>query len=196
MRRRLLLVLGALAVVAVVVIGLSQAGSNEKPKNSAPSPAEVGRAFRGSPPVLAELHAQGNELLTGGGVNAVKDRIKALRGHPVVVNKWASWCGPCRYEFPFLQVLAVRYGRRVAFVGINADDNNGDARSFLKRFPVTYPSYSDPDLSIVRALGISEQANPSTLFLDRRGRMSFQHQGAYAHAKDFEADIRRYALGS
>jgi cytochrome c biogenesis protein CcmG/thiol:disulfide interchange protein DsbE len=193
--RRLWLVVGGVAVVAAVVIGLSQAGTNEKPVNRAPLAAEVTRAFRGSPAPLAALHAQANQLLTGGGLTAVKARIKALRGYPIVINKWASWCGPCRFEFPFLQVLAVRYGRRVAFLGLNADDNDGDARGFLKRFPVTYPSYSDPDLSVVRALGISQQANPSTLFLDSRGQMSYQHQGAYAHEQDFAADIRQYALG-
>lgn len=194
--RRLLLALGAVAVIAALVIGLSQAGTNKKPKNSAPPAAQVAKAFRGSPAPLAALHAQANRLIVNGGVAAVKARIRALHGYPIVINKWASWCGPCRYEFPFLQVLAVRYGRRVAFFGVDSDDNNGDARDFLRRFPVTYPSYSDPGLSIGRALGISQQANPSTLFLDRNGEVSFQHQGAYAHQRDFEDDIRRYALGS
>ena len=196
--RRLLLVLAAVAVVAAVVIGLSQAGPNTKPKNKAPSPAVVARAFSGSPAPLAALHRQANQLLVGHdtGLAAVKARIKSLRGHPIVINKWGSWCGPCRYEFPFLQVLAVRYGKRVAFLGLDSDDNNGDARSFLKKFPVTYPSYSDPDTSIQQAFGISPRVNPSTLFLDRKGQMSFLHQGAYAHEKDLEDDIRRYALRS
>lgn len=193
--RRPLLALGAVAVVAAVVIGLSQAGPNKKPTNSAPSSAAAVRAFRGSPAPLAAIHSQANQLLVGGGLAGVKARIKALRGHPIVINKWGSWCGPCRYEFPFFQVLAVRYGKRVAFLGLNSEDNNGDARSFLEKFPVTYPSYSDPDASIGRALGVS-QLNPSTLFLDPRGRMSFQHQGAYAHEKDLEDDILRYALHS
>jgi thiol-disulfide isomerase/thioredoxin len=192
--RRLLLALGLLALVVVLVVGLSQAGSNEKPTNSAPPRATVDRALRGSPAPLARLHAEGNQLL-GGGVRALKARLVALRGYPVVVNKWASWCGPCRFEFPFLQRLSVKYGRRVAFLGLDTDDNDGDARGFLRRFPVSYPSYSDPDKKLAAALDAS-QLNPSTLFIDRRGRLNFQHQGAYAHAPDLEDDIRRYALGS
>jgi thiol-disulfide isomerase/thioredoxin len=128
-------------------------------------------------------------------VPALTARLARLRGYPVVVNKWASWCGPCRFEFPFLQRLSVSYGRRVAFLGVDTDDNDGDALGFLRRFPVTYPSYSDPDGKLAGALRASKNF-PSTLFLDRRGRLNFQHQGAYRHAKDFEDDIRRYALGS
>jgi cytochrome c biogenesis protein CcmG, thiol:disulfide interchange protein DsbE len=192
--RRALLVIGAVAVVAAIAIGLTQAGSNEKPVNSAPSAAEVAKAFRGSPAPLAALHGQRNRLL-GGGVSALKTQIKSLRGHPIVINKWGSWCGPCKFEFPFLQQLSVRYGRRVAFIGIDTEDNNGDARRFLSRFPVSYPSYSDPDGKLADSVRAS-RFNPSTLFLDRRGELNFQHQGAYANQKDFEDDIRRYALGS
>ena len=192
--RRLPLVLGLLALVAVVVVGLSQAGSNDKPKNSAPSPAEIARAFRSSPPPLAALHREAN-LILGGGLPALEARLRSLRGVPVVVNKWASWCGPCKFEFPFLQELSVRYGRRVAFVGLNTGDNTPSARRFLRRFPVSYPSFSDPDEKLANALEASKNF-PSTLFLDRRGRLNFQHQGAYQNATDLEDDIRRYALGS
>jgi cytochrome c biogenesis protein CcmG/thiol:disulfide interchange protein DsbE len=192
--RRLLLALGAVAVIAVVIIGLSQAGTNKKPEPAAPSSAVAARAFRGSPAPLAALHTQGNRLL-GGGVRALKARIRNLRGYPIVINKWGSWCGPCRFEFPFLQQLSVKFGRRVAFLGIDTEDNDGDARDFLKRFPVSYPSYSDPDGRLADAVHAS-RFNPSTLFLDRRGELNFQHQGAYAHQRDFEDDVRRYALGS
>jgi cytochrome c biogenesis protein CcmG/thiol:disulfide interchange protein DsbE len=194
--RRVVLALALLGLVVVVIVGLSQAGPNDKPKSQAASPREVARALRGSPAPLAALHAQANRLLVGGGEPAVRARIEALRGYPVVVNKWGSWCGPCRYEFPFLQEMALRYGRRVAFLGLNSEDNDDDARNWLRRFPVAYPNYSDPEAKIGESLGIARQATPSTLFLDRRGRMSFQHQGAYANAADFEDDIRRYALGS
>jgi cytochrome c biogenesis protein CcmG, thiol:disulfide interchange protein DsbE len=194
--RRLLLALGLLAVVVAVIVGLSQAGPNKKPKSHAPAAEEVARAFRGSPAPLAALHAQANRLITASGEKTVRARIRALRGYPIVINKWGSWCGPCRYEFPFLQEMAVRYGKRVAFLGLNSEDADDDARRWLRKFPVTYPSYSDPQAAIGQALGIARQANPSTLFLDRRGQMSFQHQGAYAKEADLEDDIRRYALGS
>jgi cytochrome c biogenesis protein CcmG/thiol:disulfide interchange protein DsbE len=190
--RRALLGLGLLGLVAVVVVGLSQAGPNSKPTNAAPEPAKVARALRGAPAPLAALHRQAGRLLEGD-LDAVKARLAALRGHPVVVNKWASWCGPCKFEFPFFQAMAVRYGKRVAFLGLNSGDNPDDARAFLRRFPVTYPSYSDLHESVADGLEVSRNF-PTTAFFDRRGRLDFQHQGAYPDAGALEDDIRRYAL--
>src|ERR671936_853689 len=72
-------------------------------------------------------------LLLGGGAAAFRARLRGLRGHPVVVNKWASWCGPCRSEFPYFQRLGVELGRRVAFLGVDGNDNDSDSRRFLRR---------------------------------------------------------------
>src|SRR6266566_5227726 len=66
---------------------------------------------------------------------AFKSRLAGLRGYPVVVNKWASWCGPCQTEFPAFQRAAVKYGRQVAFVGLNGKgDSLTDAAAFLRSF--------------------------------------------------------------
>ena len=61
---------------------------------------------------------------------------KELRGHPVVVNKWGSWCGPCRAEFPYFQRQAIEHGKKVAFLGVDGKDNDANAEEFLKEFPV------------------------------------------------------------
>ena len=99
------------------------------------------RSFAGAPPPLAALHDQASELLDGG-ADAFKARLAKLRGYPVVVNKWASWCGPCRAEFPYFQRQVARStAREVAFLGVDSNDNDGDAREFLSEYPVTYPSY-------------------------------------------------------
>src|SRR6266498_1376555 len=135
------IVLAAAALVAVVVIGLSQAGSQggAPKKTKAPTGTAAQTALRGSPPALASLHRQANQLLPGGKA-AFTARRESLGGHPVVVNGWASWCGPCRFEFPFFQAEAVRYGKQVAFMGLDVTDNGGDAKRFLGQFPVPYPS--------------------------------------------------------
>lgn len=194
MRRTIVLVLaGAVALVAVLVIGLSQTKTNNaKPTNNAYSTSEAARRLSGSPAPLAALHRQADQLL-GGGKSAVKARLAALRGHPVVLNKWASWCGPCRAEFPFYQRVGVDYGRRVAFLGLNAGDNDGDARGFLKRFPVPYPSYTDPREKATLALGLPS-VYPITVFYGADGSRRYVHQGGYATQAELARDIERYAL--
>lgn len=151
-------------------------------------------ALAGSPTPLAALHRQAGQLL-GGGVPAFRARINALRGYPVVINKWASWCGPCQSEFPPFQTAAVRYGREVAFLGVNGKDHDPSARAFLQRFPVTYPSYTDPEEAIAAALQ-APSYYPQTVYLDRHGKMVYDHAGPYLTAAALERDIRRYALGT
>src|SRR5207248_7268204 len=109
-------------IIAVLAASALAAGCGSSPKSAAPSSAAVSHALAGSPPALASLHSQANRLLNGG-PGAFKARLAALKGHPVVVNKWASWCGPCRAEFPMFQKLGVQLGRNVGFIGVNTQDN-------------------------------------------------------------------------
>jgi cytochrome c biogenesis protein CcmG, thiol:disulfide interchange protein DsbE len=178
------------APVLVFVLLFGGCGSSA-PKSAAPGPDAVRQALARSPAPLASLHSQANRLL-GGGADAFKARLRTLRGHPVVVNKWASWCGPCRSEFPFFQRLSVREGRRIAFLGVDANDNDAAAKRFLRELPVSYPSYRDGSLK-VSAVFNGVAAFPTTAFYDRRGRLSFLHQGAYATESKLARDIARYA---
>jgi cytochrome c biogenesis protein CcmG, thiol:disulfide interchange protein DsbE len=194
MRRRLPWVLAAAAVVVAVVIGLSQTGTNNSaPKASTVSAADQQRALAGAPAPLADIHGRANQLVAGSKAD-VNEQLAALKGHPVVINKWASWCGPCRFEFPFLQDAGVRYGKRVAFLGLNSGDNAGDARNFLAKFPVSYPSFEDPNERIATSLGAGA-VYPTTIFIDAQGKRQFVHQGGYATRQKLEEDIDRYALG-
>lgn len=189
--RRLVFAIIGLGLVAVIVIGLTQ---SQAPKNKAPTsaaPADTARRLAGAPPPLAALHAQANRILPGS-PQSFKARLAELKGHPVVVNAWASWCGPCRFEFPFFQGTSVKLGRSVAFVGINVGDNTGDAERFLKRFPVSFPSYEDPSYKIIFALK-APRGLPSTLFYDAAGKLQYTHQGGYPSRAALERDIRRYA---
>ncbi len=107
---------------------------------------------------------------------------------------WASWCIPCQSEFPSYQRAAVAFGRRVAFLGLDARDEDPAAAAFLRRFPVTYPSYADPNGAIAAAIQ-AYSAYPQTFFLDRRGTKVYDKAGPYLSAAELERDIRRYALG-
>jgi thiol-disulfide isomerase/thioredoxin len=149
-------------------------------------------ALAGSPAPLAALHAQTDHLI-GGGVPAYEKRIAALRGYPVVANVWASWCGPCRAEFATLQQLSARYGKRVAFLGINSEDSDDAAKTFLEEAPVPYPSYTDPDGKLADSLGTTVGL-PDTAFYDRAGDLVYLKQGQYGNASELEEDVRRYAL--
>jgi thiol-disulfide isomerase/thioredoxin len=149
-------------------------------------------ALAGAPAPLAALHAQAGELL-GGGVEAYERRLASLRGYPVLANVWASWCGPCREEFAVLQRLSARWGKRVAFLGIDSQDSEDTAATFLAEAPVPYPSYLDPDGGIAESLKGSVGL-PDTAFYDRYGELVHLKVGPYAHGSELAADVRRYAL--
>ena len=180
----------SLSVIAIAA-GLLLAGcGSSAPKNSAPTRTAIAAAFKGSPPAIAALHRQADALLPGG-PSAFAARLKALRGHPVVVNLWGSWCEPCQGEFPVFQKAAVRFGRRVAFLGIDVADKPGAARAFLKRFPVTFPSYLDPHRAIEASLR-TYRGTPQTFFFDARGREQYDRAGPYNSVASLRRDIGTY----
>ena len=172
---------------------LVAAGCGTSEDTTGGEPPDYAKALAGAPAPLAALHRQAGELLPGG-VEAYERRIAALRGYPVVVNVWASWCGPCRFEFPTFQELSARYGKRVAFLGVDSQDSDAAATTFLRDNPVPYPSYTDPDEEIAESIGAS-LGLPDTAFYDRAGELVHLKQGPYSDHADLEADIRRYALG-
>jgi thiol-disulfide isomerase/thioredoxin len=177
----------AVAALLAAVVG---AGCGSQAKSAAPPASVVQAAFKGSPPPLAALHAEANQLL-GGETSAFRARLAALHGHPVIVNVWASWCGPCRYEFPAYQKVAVDFGRRIAFFGIDEKDHNGPAASFLKQFPVTYPSYTDPDAQILSSMR-TYTGTPQTFFFNAAGKQLYDRAGPYPNAAALERDIKYY----
>jgi thiol-disulfide isomerase/thioredoxin len=184
--------LAALAILALaILLGAGCGGSEDDFDGSHP---DYDKALAGSPPPLASLYKQGNELLDGG-IDAYEKRIASLHGYPVVANVWASWCGPCRQEFPVLQKLSARYGKKVAFLGVNSEDSTDAAATFLGEVPVPYPSYTETGKDILYSIG-GAGGFPDTAFYDRSGKLVNLHQGPYRDEAELEADVRRYALKS
>jgi thiol-disulfide isomerase/thioredoxin len=190
--RRLAIPLAALVVVGIVVLGLTQTGGQKKGPQRL-TLAQMRKSLQGAPPPLAAVYRRGNTVV-GGSTKAFQQQVAALRGHPFVVNKWASWCGPCKAEFPIFQHAASTYGKRVAFLGVNANDADAAARTFLRSEALPYPSFSDRNLAISGKLGIVP-IFPTTVFFDAHGKRQYIHQGYYTSADALGADIRRYALG-
>jgi cytochrome c biogenesis protein CcmG/thiol:disulfide interchange protein DsbE len=195
---RLIILIGALALVVLLAVGLDQfvrnSGLSETASPARLTPVQVRARLAGSPAPLAALHAQADELLGGGGA-ALRARLRALRGWPVVINKWASWCEPCKAEFGAFQRAAADLGRRVAFIGIDSGDaSRGEPLAFLRAHPVSYPSYYDPSGQV--GVEATDSTNtPVTVFYDRRGHV-YPRQGAYPSAAKLEHDVEQYALGA
>lgn len=179
----------AAALLAVVVLALPACGSGSGDHGGkAPNYRKV---LAGAPKPLAQLYDQANQLLPGGAA-AFQKRLAELRGHPVVVNKWASWCGPCREEMPWLQREAARRGKRVAFIGVDSKDSDAAAKQFLREFPVPYPSYTDPGQDIAEVIDATI-GTPATAIYDSSGKQVHVQQGQYASQAALAADIERYA---
>jgi thiol-disulfide isomerase/thioredoxin len=100
----------------------------------------------------------------------------SARGSVLVVNFWASWCGPCRAEQPELSRVARAYrGRGVKFVGVNVRDSRGAAVSYAQEFQIPYPSLYDQ--AAVSAVRLQAFALPSTFILDRDGVVAYRLTG-------------------
>jgi cytochrome c biogenesis protein CcmG, thiol:disulfide interchange protein DsbE len=192
MTRGRLLCAAAVSVVALaVVIGIRQAPKPERPGRG-PSPHETAGVRDHAPGPLRALYARGDVLRHLQG-DAFVAMVRRLRGYPVVINKWASWCKPCRQEFPMLRRMAAKYGDRVAFIGINAGDANKPARAFLRNNPTLYPHVIDPAEQISGALR-ADRVFPSTIFLDRDANIVTVSPGPFPSETTLEQAIRRYAL--
>ena len=193
--KRALIAVAVVALAALLVVGLvglsGSSGGGGGPVRV--NVAQMRSRLDGSPPALAALHTQAGEILDGG-LPALRSRLAALRGEPVVINKWASWCEPCRAEFGIFQRVSIERGRAVAFIGIDSGDTRSAAAAFLGSYPLSYPSYFDQ--SGAAGLALTDSSfTPVTVFYDRSGRL-FIHQGPYPNAQKLERDIERYALNA
>ena len=112
--------------------------------------------------------------------------LAELRGTPVVLNFWASWCIPCKEEAPYLAAAASKYRTKVAFLGLDIQDFVQDARRFLDRLDVPYPSVRDGSGGSSSAYGLT--GVPETYYIDGRGRIVAHAIGAVSR-EELERDI-------
>lgn len=111
-------------------------------------------------------------LFSGGEIT-----LSSLRGKPVVINFWASWCPPCREEAPILEKVWRQYrNKEVTFIGVDIQDAEGDARAYIKEFGITYPNGPDIGGRITIDYGVS--GIPVTFFVNREGRIVSRWVGA------------------
>ena len=99
-----------------------------------------------------------------------------LQGQVVMLNFWASWCGPCRQEMPLLEQMHKRYSALgFTLVGVNVDANSKDAEEWLSKTPVTFPVLFDRESKVSAMYDV--KAMPSTVFIDRQGNVRALHKG-------------------
>ena len=107
--------------------------------------------------------------------------LEALRGKPVVLNFFGSWCPPCVREMPALEAMSQRYRGRVQFVGVTFNDARDAARSLLERSGVTYPAAFDAKSDLAYDYGI--RGMPTTVFIDPKGNLVEGKKGEFSEVQ-------------
>jgi peroxiredoxin len=102
--------------------------------------------------------------------------LDQLKGQVVMLNFWASWCGPCRKEMPLLDQMHKRYSSLgFTLLGVNVEANTKDAERWLAETPVSFPVVFDKDSKVSKLYDVN--AMPSTVFIDRKGNVRYLHRG-------------------
>lgn len=160
----------ALVIGAFAALQLARTGAN---------PSRLARAYGFT---IGDFRAQGEREsrpapdLFGEDMQGRPLALKDYRGKVVVVNLWASWCGPCRREQPVFERLWREYkGRGVQFLGVNLRDQKAAALSFIDEFGVTYPSFFDQSSRL--AFELQAQVLPTTYLIDAEGNLFFRFTG-------------------
>jgi len=152
--------LGGLMALLVVVSG-GAAGRDSRAPTPVPDRAAVGQPA----PDFTAFTPDNQEISLSG-----------LRGSPVAVNFWATWCGPCRVEMPVLQRAIERYAEEgLVILAVNGGESAGIVQAYMDALGLTFSALLDPNGAIVEQYGI--QAFPTTIWIDRQGIIQAKHLG-------------------
>jgi len=117
-------------------------------------------------------------------------RLSDLRGQVVMINFWATWCGPCRQEMPLLEQIHAKYEPLgFTLLGVNVEPDSEEARAWLTTVPVTFPILFDRDNAVSESFGV--EAMPSSVLIDREGRVRHVHRGYKPGDESVYADLIR-----
>lgn len=118
-------------------------------------------------------------------------RLSEYRGQVVMINFWASWCGPCRQEMPLLEDMYKRYAKLgFTILGVNVDNDPGKANNYLNDVKVSFPILYDTSSSVSKLYNVS--AMPTTVLVDKNGNMRFLHMGYKpGYEKDYVKQIKQ-----
>jgi thiol-disulfide isomerase/thioredoxin len=112
------------------------------------------------------------------GFDGKKNKLSEFKGKPLIINVWASWCGPCRAEMASLEHLADRYnGKQINIIGVSTDDSVHAAAAFIKQANLTFDNYLDKKRLLENMLGAN--TIPLTILIDANGRVLKKFRGAY-----------------
>lgn len=125
-----------------------------------------------APLALAEKPATAEPLFNAT-LNGQTGSLHTLRGQPLIVNFWASWCVPCRAEIPDFVRFHERHPDTIKVVGVNLDEQTGQAQDMIRNLQVNYPTVwaGKEGLALMRALGNPTGGLPYTVFIDSQGRI-------------------------
>lgn len=118
-------------------------------------------------------------------------KLSELRGNVVMINFWASWCGPCRQEMPLLEKIHKKY-KSLGFtlLGVNVEENSAAAKNYLKDVKVTFPILFDNTSKTSKLYKVS--AMPTTILIDRNGNKRFLHKGYKpGYENDYKKQIKK-----
>lgn len=123
------------------------------------------------------------------GLTVPPAKLSSFRGKPLIINVWASWCGPCRAEMASLDSLSKRYkGKPFKVIGISTDDYPDKAYDFLERATIGFENFIDAKLELENMLGANRL--PLTLLIDSQGKVLAKHYGA----KDWDSPETRQMI--